>query len=88
MDVLAAVADKHGDAIALRSKRDGQVREASWKEYAASVRDVAKALIAAGVQPREGVVILGFNAPEWVYADLGAILAGAIPAGAYTTSSG
>jgi long-subunit acyl-CoA synthetase (AMP-forming) len=87
MDVLAAVVEKHGDTIALRSKRDGALRESTWNEYASSVRDVAKALIAAGVQPREGVAILGFNAPEWVCADLGAILAGAIPAGIYTTSS-
>ena len=88
MDVLAEVAAKHGDAIALVSKRDGRRQETSWKEYASNVRAVAKALIAAGVQPREGVAIVGFNAPEWVYADLGAILAGGIPAGIYTTSSG
>jgi long-subunit acyl-CoA synthetase (AMP-forming) len=88
MDVLAEVAAKHGDVVALVSRRDGKRRQATWKEYNASVRDVAKALIAAGVQPREGVAILGYNAPEWIYADLGAILAGAIPAGIYTTSSG
>src|SRR4029077_15532356 len=38
-------------------------------------------------QPREGVCILGYNAPEWLFADVGAIMAGAIPAGIYTTSS-
>jgi len=88
MDVLAEVTAKHGDAVALVSKRDGRRQEATWKEYAASARAVAKALIAAGVQPREGVAIVGFNSPEWVYADIGSILAGAIPAGIYTTSSG
>ena len=88
MDVLAEVSAKHADAVALRSKRDGRREETTWKEYASNVRDLAKALIAAGVQPREGVAIVGFNAPEWIYADLGAIHAGAIPAGIYTTSSG
>ena len=88
MEVLAAVGAKHGDVVALRSKRDGRRIEATWKEYEANVRACAKALVAAGVQPREGVAIVGFNAPEWIYADLGAIYAGAIPAGIYTTSSG
>jgi long-subunit acyl-CoA synthetase (AMP-forming) len=83
MEALAAVVEKHGGEIAFRKK--GQ--ETTWKSYGDSARALAKALIAAGVQPREGVAILGFNAPEWLYADIGAIHAGAIPAGIYTTSS-
>ena len=87
MHALDAAVARAGDTVALRGKRRGHTVEATWKEYEQHVRAVAKALIAAGVQPREGVAILGYNAAEWVYADVGAILAGAIPAGIYTTRS-
>jgi long-subunit acyl-CoA synthetase (AMP-forming) len=85
--VLSAMVGQRGDVVALRQKRNGAWASAMWKEYEARSRALAKALIAAGVQPREGVAIAGYNAPEWVYADIGAIFAGAIPAGIYTTSS-
>jgi long-subunit acyl-CoA synthetase (AMP-forming) len=88
MQAFSAVVQAHGDDVALRAKRGAEREDTTWKAYEANARACAKALIAAGVQPREGVAILGFNAPEWLYADLGAIYAGAIPAGIYTTSSG
>lgn len=47
---------------------------------------VAKAMIHLGVQPFEGVAILGFNSIEWFSADVGACIAAAIPAGIYTTN--
>jgi long-subunit acyl-CoA synthetase (AMP-forming) len=87
MQAFSSVVAKHGADVAHRRKRDGRLEETTWKDYDERARALAKALIAAGVQPREGVAILGFNAPEWLYADLGAIFAGAIPAGIYTTSS-
>jgi long-subunit acyl-CoA synthetase (AMP-forming) len=87
MQALERAVARSADTIALRRKREGTTEETTWKQYEANVRATAKALIAAGVQPREGVAIVGFNAPEWVYADLGAIWAGAIPAGIYTTAS-
>lgn len=37
-------------------------------------------------QPFDTVSIIGFNSPEWVIADLGAIAAGGIAAGIYTTN--
>ncbi|HEY1955424.1 MAG TPA: AMP-binding protein [Polyangiaceae bacterium] len=88
MQAFEDVVGRAGDTVALRRKSGGKIEETTWKEYGENVRAVAKALIKAGVQPREGVAIVGFNSPEWLYADLGAIFAGAIPAGIYTTSSG
>src|SRR5690348_12747914 len=87
MGAFDAVVARAGDTVALRRKRDGKIEETTWNGYAENVRAVAKALLKAGVQPREGVAIIGFNSPEWLYADLGAIFVGAIPAGIYTTSS-
>jgi long-chain acyl-CoA synthetase len=59
----------------------------SWADYAAEVRRAGAALTALGVEPGQAVGILGANRPEWVILDVGAMAAGAIPAGIYTTSS-
>jgi len=39
-----------------------------------------------GVEPHKGICIIGFNSPEWFFANLGAIGVGAIAAGIYTTN--
>jgi long-subunit acyl-CoA synthetase (AMP-forming) len=76
-----------GDAPALRRKCSGRWQTTTWREYHARVRLAARALIALGVKPGEHVTIVGTNSPEWFIADLGAIAAGAIPAGIYATST-
>ncbi len=65
---------------------DGWV-DTNWADYAANVRAVGQALIAAGVEPGQVVCILGNNRPEWVEMDLAAMAVGAIPAGIYQTCS-
>ncbi|NXC41028.1 ACBG2 ligase, partial [Penelope pileata] len=40
-----------------------------------------------GLKRFHGVCILGFNSPEWFIADIGAILAGGLAVGVYTTNS-
>jgi len=59
----------------------------SWQTFGAEVRRAGAALTALGVEPGQPVCILGANRPEWVIFDVGAMAAGAIPAGIYTTSS-
>jgi long-subunit acyl-CoA synthetase (AMP-forming) len=86
-EVLAETVAKHADRPALRVKRDGRWKTTTWREYGKIARRVARALIKLGVPAGQGVSIIGFNSPEWVAADVGAILAGAMPAGIYTTSS-
>jgi long-subunit acyl-CoA synthetase (AMP-forming) len=85
--VFEATARRHGGSPALRHKVDGEWRTVTWSLYRDRARQVARAFISLGLQPGKGVAILGFNRPEWFYADLGAILAGGVPAGIYTTSS-
>jgi long-subunit acyl-CoA synthetase (AMP-forming) len=48
---------------------------------------VGRALVKLELAPGQGVAIIGYNSPEWLMADIGAILAGGVPAGIYTTSS-
>lgn len=84
---LDRTASARGDLPALNYKRDGAWCTISWREYRERIHRAARALIALGVAAGEHVTILGFNCPEWFIADVGAIVAGAIPAGIYTTNS-
>lgn len=47
-----------------------------FSEYESQVRIVAKAFLKLGLERYHGVCILGFNSPEWLFANLGAIYAG------------
>lgn len=87
MDVLERTARSHGPRPALRVKRNGSWRTFTWDEYRQQARQVARALMTLGTRPGAGVCIIGYNCPEWFFADVGAIYAGALPAGIYTTSS-
>jgi len=87
MDVLDRTAAEHPYLPALRWKRDGQWHMLTWREYHEQVRLVARALMRLGVGAGQCITIIGFNRVEWFLADVGAIYAGAIPAGIYTTST-
>ncbi|HET9765836.1 MAG TPA: AMP-binding protein [Thermoanaerobaculia bacterium] len=87
IEVLESTARRQGARPALRVKRGGEWRTTSWTDYAAEVRRVAKGLLALGLQPGQGVVIVGYNRPEWFVADLAAIAAGGVPTGVYTTTA-
>lgn len=86
-EVLAETVKRHGARTALKVKRDGAWRATSWEGYLANVRRAARALMALGLEKGESVVLIGFNSPEWVTANVGAIFAGGVPAGIYTTNS-
>lgn len=49
--------------------------------------NVARSLVTLGLQPSEGVCILGFNCVEWFAVDVGTALASCISSGIYTTNS-
>jgi long-subunit acyl-CoA synthetase (AMP-forming) len=87
IDALDRTAHARRDHPALRRKQDGQWETTSWREYRDQVRLAARALIGLGFDAGDHVVILGYNCPEWFVADVGAIAAGGIPAGIYTTST-
>ncbi|MCA9543731.1 MAG: AMP-binding protein, partial [Myxococcales bacterium] len=60
----------------------------SWGQYAAQARAFAGALLAMGYGKGWGVAILSDNCAEWIVADMGAMFAGAVPAGVYPTLTG
>lgn len=87
-EVLEETVRKYGDKPALCVKRGGSSwRATTWAAYAREARRAGKALVTLGVAPGSGVALIGYNSPEWLIADVGAILAGATPAGIYTTNS-
>ena len=59
----------------------------NWGEVADSVRRLAGALVAAGIKPRDRVLISAENRPEWAIADLAVMSIGAIVVPAYTTNT-
>jgi long-subunit acyl-CoA synthetase (AMP-forming) len=87
IDALDRAAESWSEAPALRFKRDGRWISRNWREYRDEVKLAARGMMALGLAPGQGVAIMSFNRPEWLVANLGAIAAGGIPAGIYTTSS-
>ena len=87
LEILEATARAHADRPAMARKRRGAWETTTWREYRDAVRRAARALVASGVEPGQGVVILAFNRPEWFIANLATIAVGARPAGIYTNST-
>ncbi len=84
---ILANGERLGAAPAYHAKRDGIWHQTSWQQYAHEVRQAGAGFLALGVEPSTPVAMLGFNRPEWVIFDVGAMAVGAVPAGIYTTSS-
>jgi long-subunit acyl-CoA synthetase (AMP-forming) len=66
---------------------DGEWVSTTWGEYWDAVRNLAKGLIALGVQPGDGVALVGNNRRDWVISQMGISAAGAIPAPIYVTNT-
>jgi long-chain acyl-CoA synthetase len=76
-----------GGKIAVRQKELGIWRSVSWREFGAIVREVGHGLAALGVEPGDVVSVLANTRKEWLYADLGALGAGAVSSGIYPTDA-
>jgi long-subunit acyl-CoA synthetase (AMP-forming) len=87
LEILEATTRAHAERPAMARRRGGAWERTSWRSYRDAVRQAARALVALGVQPGQGVVILACNRPEWFVTNLAAISAGARPAGIYTNST-
>lgn len=87
MEVFEETVEAKRDQPALKWKQGGSWKSKSWTDYLKDVRAVAKSMIKLGLEPGKGVSIVGFNCPQWVISDIGAIYAGGCPAGIYTTNS-
>lgn len=69
----------------LRRKKDGAWRAISSDEFRKSVEELSSGLRALGIQKGDKVAILSENRPEWAYADLATLAAGAVDVPIYST---
>jgi long-chain acyl-CoA synthetase len=87
VDRLVRNARSMGSTPALYSRRGGRWVAIDWKTYLQRCREFAGALLAEGYQPGDAVAIIGNNTPEWVIADVGAMLARGVATGIYQTNT-
>ncbi|GAM19374.1 hypothetical protein SAMD00019534_025490 [Acytostelium subglobosum LB1] len=73
--------------LAIQVKRGGKWTKWTWAKYREDIYSAAKSFIKLGLREKEGINIIGFNSPEWHLSHLGAIFAGGVPTGIYSTSS-
>jgi len=86
-ELIREAVRRHGKKLAIdHQDMKGVTRTWTWEDYDRDVRRVAKSLISIGMKQFDTVNIIGFNAPEWIFADIGTMIAGCVPAGVYTTS--
>uniref|UniRef100_A0A8C8B8G8 Long-chain-fatty-acid--CoA ligase ACSBG1 n=1 Tax=Otus sunia TaxID=257818 RepID=A0A8C8B8G8_9STRI len=79
--------EKYGSLNALASKKNGRWEKITFSEYYCLSRKAAKSFLKLGLERFHSVAILGFNSPEWFISAVGAVFAGGIVTGIYTTNS-
>jgi long-chain acyl-CoA synthetase len=72
---------------ALQVRVDGRLEQLSYAELVRAAREIARGLVALGVEVGDRVSILGNTRPEWTLADMGCFCAGAVVAPIYHTNS-
>ena len=86
-DMMALAAEKYGDQVAVRYKRDGEWQDVTYAQMGEIVREIALGLIDLGVAAGERVCILSNTRPEWTYADFAISSAGAVVVPIYPTNA-
>ena len=84
--LLARRAAECPEEVALREKEFGIWQEITWVRYLDRVRSFSLGLVELGVEKGDRIAIIGDNRPEWVIAELGAQVLGALPLGLYQDS--
>ncbi len=85
-EMLLAASERH-TGIALQFPQGKYTITISYPELGAMVTDIARGLIALGIERGDRVAILGSTSADWVLADYGALCAGAIVTPIYHTNS-
>jgi long-chain acyl-CoA synthetase len=75
------------EKVALRRKYLGVWRDITWSDYLRNVKYTCLGLVSLGLEKGDRVAVIGENRPEWLFADLATMAAGAVTVGVYTTSS-
>jgi long-chain acyl-CoA synthetase len=84
-DIFYRSVDHYRKAEHLKYKRDGAWHAVSSEELRAAVEETSMGLRALGIEKGDKVAILSENRPEWAFADLATLCAGAADATIYPT---
>ena len=87
LEVFDATVGAHADRPAMLRKRGSAWEPVSWSGYRERVLRAARALVALGVRPGDGIVVLSANRPEWFITNLAGMTVGARVAGIYTNNT-
>jgi long-chain acyl-CoA synthetase len=86
-DLVGRAAEKFGDQVAVRHKRDDQWHDVTFAEVGEIVSEIGRGIIDLGVEPGDRVGILCSTRPEWTYVDFAITSAGAVVVPIYPTNS-
>jgi long-chain acyl-CoA synthetase len=75
------------EGTALRYQQDGAWVDISYPELGTAAGEIARGLIALGIEPGQRVAILSNTRPEWTLADIGTLWSGAAVVPVYHTNS-
>jgi len=78
---------RRGERVALRQKEFGLWRAVTWRQFGEIAREIGMGLVALGFEPGECISILSNTRKEWLYADIGALIAAGVSSGIYPTDS-
>jgi long-chain acyl-CoA synthetase len=87
LGAMALAAAERGDGAALKYKAGDEWQELSYSDFGQTVREVARGLIALGIEPGDRVAILSDTKADWAIADFGALCAAAVVVPVYHTAS-
>ena len=82
-----SVTQDRGAKLAMTHKEHGIWKAISWSEYGRQAKLAGLGLMALGLEAGELATILAESIPEWLFADMGILGAGAVSVGIYPTSS-
>jgi long-chain acyl-CoA synthetase len=86
-DLAGRAAQRYGDAVAGRVKRDGAWQDTTYAEVGAAVSEIGRGLIALGIEPGDRVCLLAGTRIEWTLCDFAIAAAGAVVVPIYPTNS-
>ena len=78
---------KSGPRNVFRSKINGTWQTASWADWDKAAREIAAGLVSLGVLRGDRVAILSNTRAEWMHADVGILMAGAVTVPIYQSNT-
>ena len=77
----------HADRVAMRIQVDGQWQATTYRQMGDTIRRIARALLALGVQRGDRVGIFAGNRPEWALVDFAVLAVGGVTVPIYATNT-